>query len=59
MFHIAVKAGNLPFNRSLHEPVLDRVVMDILHVMLPIPVIPDQVLPEASLPDSPLSFRAA
>jgi hypothetical protein len=31
--------------------------MDVFHILLPIPVIPDQVFPIAPLPDSSLAFQ--
>ena len=45
-----VKAGPLPFARGVCPAVLHWVVMDVIHVALPIVLIADDVLPKSTLP---------
>jgi len=39
--------------------MLDRVVMDVIHVTLEVTIVADQVLPIAPLSDAPFAFRSA
>lgn len=45
-----MEAGILPISRSLRQTVLDRVVMDVFHVLDQVALVPNLVLPEAPLP---------
>ena len=50
--HNPVKAGLRPILHSTHQPVLDRVEMDVIHMTLQIIVVANLMLPVATLPDA-------
>ena len=47
-----VKGAPRPVDGTLHQPVLHRVVMDVIEVTLQIPLVADDVLPEPALEDT-------
>ena len=48
-----------PIADSRHEPMLDRVDMDVIHMTREIVLIANGVLPVASLPDTAFAFGGA
>jgi hypothetical protein len=53
---IPLVGGPRPVFGSLHQTMLDRIVVDVVDVSLEVGFIPDLVLPEASLPNPSLSL---
>ena len=49
--HRPVKGGIRPVPHLRHQPMANRVEMQVIHVTLKIVVVADQVFPEASLPE--------
>lgn len=46
-----LKAGQRPIGGTLHQPMFDRVEVDVIEVLFKITFITDIVFPEAVLPD--------
>ena len=47
---IAVRRRPRPINHPLHQPVFDRVVMNVMEVRLEVTLVPDAVFPKPALP---------
>jgi hypothetical protein len=47
---VTMEAGVLPVPRGLYQAVLDRVVVNVFHVLDQVPLIPDLMFPETPLP---------
>jgi hypothetical protein len=55
--NIAVETAERPINDTGHQPVLHRIVMDVIDVPFEIDVVADGVLPIAALPDAIFPLR--
>ena len=53
-----MKRRKRPFLYRLANAVLDRIIMDVIHVMSKIDLIPNLVLPKPSLPQGGFSMFA-
>ena len=49
-FNALVKAGPLPFAGGLRPAVLYRVIVDVIHVALPVVFVANHVFPKTALP---------
>ena len=51
LFHEAVECREWPIYDALHQPVLDRIEMDVIQMAPKILFVTDLMLPESTLPD--------
>ena len=54
--HPPMKARRFPVAGAADQPVLDRIVVDVIEVRLEIVLVNDRMLPESALPDSSPAF---
>lgn len=55
-FNITVKCGMRPIGNAVYMPMLDRIVMDVIHVPAIVFLIPQCMFPVAALPDPAFIF---
>jgi hypothetical protein len=59
MAHVAVKRGEGPIDHALDQAVLDRIVVNIIHMPLEVVFVPNSVFPVTPLPEAILTLRVA
>jgi hypothetical protein len=57
--HVFVIRRPRPILQPLDQTVLDRIIVDVIHMSVKIALVMDPVLPESSLPDSGLALSFA
>ncbi len=52
--HVMMKRGMGPIRRPLNQPVFDRIILNIIHVVFQIFFVPYGMFPKSALPDPPV-----